>query len=56
MSKTDKEAYKEPRIPNIYDPSAGKRKRESSESHIETQLETIYSKPTDKLAKFAAPQ
>ena len=56
MSKTEKEAYKEPRIPNIYDPSAGKRKRESSESHIETQLETIYAKPTDKLAKFAAPQ
>ena len=55
MPKTEKESYKEPRIPNISDVIGEKRKRESPNIYVDKQPEQNVQRPTNKLAKFSAP-
>ena len=55
MAKTEKELYKEPRIPKLSDVMEGKRKRESCDFDVEKQTEQNGQRNSNKLAKFAAP-
>ena len=56
MTKTEKEIYKEPRIPKVSQPIGGKRKREPTELSEEKDGESSHLKTSTKLSKFAAPQ
>lgn len=56
MTKTEKEIYKELRVPKTTDLSGGKRKHESSDLNTDKKLEANIPRSVNKLAKFAAPQ
>ena len=55
MTKTEKESYKEPRIPNPNDVVGGKRRRESPDVDVDKQTEQNDQRTSNKLAKFTAP-
>ena len=56
MTKTEKEIFKEARVPNVCNTFMANKKRELSVLNAENESDAIDSRTSNKLARFAAPE